>query len=497
MKKSPRMSVCCLGRWLLLAGLLSVPVSLARAEVKLPVLFSDHMVLQRDHANPVWGWADPGEEVAVVLAGQTKKATADAAGKWRVVLDPLPVGGPHELVVEGKSNRLAVQDVLVGEVWVCSGQSNMQWSLNDTLDADLFKVTAHYPQLRMITVPVLGTQEPQQDFRGAWQPAVGDAIAPFTGVGYLFGLTLHQALEVPIGLIHDSWGGSSCEAWVPRPLLEADPQYQPLMERWRRIEAHPNEGNNRDQLGNQHRPGNLYNGMLMPIIGYGIRGTVWYQGESNAGRAYQYRHLFPLMIQSWRDAWQQGDFPFYWVQLADFMDEQPEPGESDWAELREAQTMTQSLPNTGQAVIIDLGEGNDIHPVNKEEVGRRLARWALAKDYGISIAHRSPEYRAMEKEGNRIIISFDYVGGILKPFDVNEVRGFTIAGADRKFVKAQAAVVESDRSKVAVWSDAVADPVAVRYAWANNPVCNLRSSNGLPVTPFRTDDWPGVTAQNK
>jgi sialate O-acetylesterase len=203
------------------------------------------------------------------------------------------------------------------------------------------------------------------------------------------------------------------------------------------------------------------------------------------------------MIKAWRDAWQQGDFPFYWVQLADFMPEQPAPGDSAWAELREAQTMTQSLPNTGQAVIIDIGEANDIHPRNKEDVGKRLARWALAKDYRVDIVCRSPEYKSLEKQGNKIVVSLDYVGGELKPFDVNDIRGFTIAGEDRKFVPAQAKVLDNDKTKVEVWSDQVADPVAVRYAWADNPVCNLRSTSGLPVTPFRTDDWPGVTANNK
>ena len=207
--------------------------------------------------------------------------------------------------------------------------------------------------------------------------------------------------------------------------------------------------------------------------------------------------MFPLMIRTWRDAWKQGDFSFYWVQLADFLAEPTAPCDSTWAELREAQTMTQQLPKTGQAVIIDLGEGNDIHPRNKEDVGERLARLALAKDYGIEIANRSPEYKAMEKQGNKIVLSFDYVGGELKRFDVDEFRGFTIAGEDRKFVVAQAKVADNDKTKVEVWSDQVANPAAVRYAWADNPVCNLRSGNGLPATPFRTDDWPGVTIDNK
>ncbi|MHB8969479.1 MAG: sialate O-acetylesterase [Pirellulaceae bacterium] len=468
----------------------------ARADVRVPALFADHMVLQRDLANPVWGWADAGEEVVVVLGDQKKTATAGADGKWRVALDAMPAGGPHKIVIEGK-NRIAIDDVLVGEVWVCSGQSNMQFPVAATRDADLTRITANYPKLRMISVPVLGTQEPQDDFKGTWQLATPDTVGGFSAVGYYFGLTLYQALGIPVGLIHDSWGGSSCDAWVPRELFEADPQYQALMDRWRAIESNPEKEENKSQLGNQHRPGNLYNGMLKPIIGYGIRGAIWYQGESNAGRAYQYRQMFPLMIRSWRDAWKQGDFSFYWVQLADFLAEPAGPCDSAWAELREAQTMTQQLPKTGQAVIIDLGEANDIHPRNKEDVGERLARLALAKDYNIDIANRSPEYKTMEKKDNKIILSFDFVGGELKPFDVNDLRGFTIAGEDRKFVVAQAKVLDSDKTKVEVWSDQVANPAAVRYAWADNPVCNLRSANGLPATPFRTDDWPGVTINSK
>jgi sialate O-acetylesterase len=244
------------------------------------------------------------------------------------------------------------------------------------------------------------------------------------------------------------------------------------------------------------RPGNIYNGVLLPTIGYGIRGVIWYQGESNAGRAYQYRDLFPLMIQSWRDLWHEGDFPFYWVQLADFLNEKTEPADSMWAELREAQTMTMSkLSHTGEAVIIDLGEGKDIHPKNKQGVAMRLARWALARDYGVSVPCQSPTYKSMEKQGNKIILTFDHVDGGFRPFDVKEPRGFTIAGSDRKFHNAQAKL--AGPSTIEVWSEKVSAPVAVRYAWADNPICNLYSSAGLPATPFRTDDWPGVTVNNK
>ena len=245
MLRLPQRSVRSCAALVVILLVLVVASSHVRADVKVPALFADHMVLQRDLANPVWGWADAGEEVVVVLGDQKKTATADAGGKWRVVLDAMPAGGPHKIVIEGK-NRLAIDDVLVGEVWVCSGQSNMQWPMAATRDADLARKTAHYPRLRMITVPILGMQEPQDNFQGSWQLTTPETVNNFTAVGYFFGLTLHQALDIPVGLIHDSWGGSACEAWIPRELLEADAQYQPLIDRWREIEKNPDA--NKDQL---------------------------------------------------------------------------------------------------------------------------------------------------------------------------------------------------------------------------------------------------------
>jgi sialate O-acetylesterase len=489
----------------------------SRADVKLPALFTDHMVLQRDQKDRVWGWADPDEEVTVSINGQTKAAKAGEDGRWEVTLDPIAAGGPYTMTVKGK-NTVTIADVLSGEVWICSGQSNMQWPVAAANHADLEIKAANHPGIRLITVPNRGTQEPQKDFHGKWELCTPQSVPGFSAVGYFFGRQLHETLHVPIGLINDSWGGSACESWVPRDRLAADPKYKPLLDHWKEIEDNyprakeayqaavkkaEQEGKRRprdlhdpegDMKGN-FRPGNIFNGVLLPTIGYGIRGAIWYQGESNAGRAYQYRDLFPLMIQTWRDLWKQGDFSFYWVQLADFLQEKSEPSESAWAELREAQTMTMKrLPNTGEAVIIDLGEGKDIHPRNKQDVAMRLARWALAKDYGVSIPCQSPTYRSMEKKGNKVVLTFDHVNGGFRPFDVQEPLGFTIAGEDRKFVNAQAKIV--GRDKVEVWSDQVSDPVAVRYAWADNPVCNLYSQTGLPVTPFRTDDWPGVTVNN-
>ena len=507
--------------------LLSLILMPAFAEVRLPAILGGHMVLQRDQSDRIWGWADPGEEVTVTLEKQSKSTRTGDDGKWLVELDPMPAGGPHTLTVKGK-NTVVFEDVLIGEVWLCSGQSNMEWPVSSANDPDLEIRTASFPRIRLITVPKMGTQEPQSDFKGAWQICSSETVRDFSAVGYFFGRLLHQTLDVPIGLIDNAWGGSACEAWVRRDLLAADERYAQLLERWAEIEksydhskalaefqtklADWRDAQEKAKAAGQQpplrpqqpanlltgnaRPANIYNGGIKPILGYGIRGAIWYQGEANASRAYQYRDLFPLMIRSWREEWKQGDFPFYWVELADFRDEKPEPVESDWAELREAQTMTMSvLPNTGEAVIIDLGEGQDIHPRNKQDVAKRLARWALARDYGLSMAYRSPIYKLMEKQGNTIALTFDHVGGGLKTFDAREVRGFAIAGSDKRFFWAKASIIGND--KVEVWSDQVTDPVAVRYAWADNPVCNLRNREGLPVTPFRTDDWPGITANNR
>ncbi len=469
----------------------------ARADVKLPAIFSSHMVLQQKQNDRVWGTADPDEEVTVKIGDQTKTAKADKDGAWTVTLDPLSAGGPHKLTVSGK-NTVTFDDVLVGEVWICSGQSNMQMSVNSSTDGDIESLAANDSQIRLITVPNVGTQEPRKTFNGKWEVCTPETVRHFSAVGYFFGRQLHQTLGVPVGLINDSWGGSAAEAWVRRDILEKDEKYKELMERWVAMEKKAESGDNgsKNQMHGNARPGNIYNGVLKPTIGYGIKGAIWYQGESNVGRAYQYRDLFPLMIQSWRDEWAIGDFPFYWVQLADFQNEREDPAESAWAELREAQTMTMArVPNSGQAVIIDIGEGKDIHPKNKLDVGKRLARWALAKDYGIKVPYQSPTYKSMEVKGDKIVLTFEHTGGGFRPFDVNDPRGFTIAGDDKTFHRAKAKILGDHQIEVS--SDKVSSPVAVRYAWADNPVCNLYSKDGLPVTPFRTDEWPGVTANNR
>lgn len=457
------------------------------------------MVLQQQHANRVWGWGDAGDSITVAIADQRKQTKVDDGGRWEVTLDPMNVGGPHRMQVTGH-NTITFDNVMIGEVWVCSGQSNMQWSVGQANDPDLETLTAKYPNIRLITVPRVGTQEPQNDFDGEWSVCTPQTAREFSAVGYFFGRQLHQTLDVPIGLIDNAWGGSACEAWINRDKLKDHGRFNELLEHWEGVEKQladeEDSRRKRNTLTGNQRPANIYNGVLKPTIGYGIKGVIWYQGESNAGRAYQYRDLFPFMIETWRDEWAQGDFPFYWVQLADYRAEKSGPADSDWAELREAQTMTMKLPNSGEAVITDLGEAIDIHPKNKQDVAKRLARWALAKDYGFkNLVHRSPQYKSMTKSENAITLTFDHVGGGMDTFDVREPIGFTIAGEDKVFKPAKAKFVGNGRgvTQITVSSDEVSEPVAVRYAWADNPICNVQNQEGLPLTPFRTDDWDGIT----
>jgi len=493
--------------FLLFAGF--TPKPFLRAEVTLPNIFGDHMVLQREQANKVWGRADSGETVTVEIAGQSHTATADATGNWQVKLQPLSLGDPLQMVIRGR-NEVRINDILVGEVWVCSGQSNMQWSVAQTENAALVAAAARTPEIRMINFPQVGSQEAIWTHDRPWMVCSPESVGRFSAVGYYFARQLHATLGVPIGMINNAWGGSAAEAWVERDVLKSTESMKALMERWEatekemgsavealsakkdRTEEETKRLNQaRGSLTGNSRPGNIFEGVLRSHLGYGIKGAIWYQGESNASRAYQYRELFPLMIKNWRERWGQGDFPFYYVQLADFKNENPTPGESDWAELREAQTMTMDrLPNVGEAVIIDLGEGKDIHPRNKLGVGMRLAAWALANQYGVEVPHRSPRYREMKIEGDKAILSFAHVEG-WRPFDVPAPLGFTIAGEDKVFHAAAAKILPDGRIEVS--SPSVPKPLAVRYAWADNPVVNLYSNQDFPLTPFRTDDWQGIT----
>jgi sialate O-acetylesterase len=495
----------------------------ASAELKLPAIIGSHMVLQQQQSNPLWGWDAPGTKVTVTFGSQTKQAEAGPDGKWTVKLDPMPASAqPQTLTIAG-SEQKELQDVLVGEVWMCSGQSNMGFVLRSDVNGDIESAASKLPNLRLIKVPRVGTQELQNDFAGKWEASTPETAAVFSAVGLIYGRYLHEILQVPVGLIDNSWGGSAAEAWVRRETIEKDPRFKRMIEGWVQREtdlqsekaktdfeaatekwkaaaakakaegkvAPRQPSSPAELLGGNARPGNIFAGVVHPTLGYGIKGVIWYQGESNASRAWEYAQLFPFMIEQWRKEWKQGDFPFYWVQLADFKNEEPSPGDADYAELRESQTKAMRLPNTGQAVIIDLGEGRDIHPRNKHDVAARLVRWPLAKDYGMKMPYRSPEYKSMDVHENGVTVTFDCFGSSLRAFDVPEVRGFAVCGEDKVWHWAKGTLKGKD--VVELTCDQVEYPVAVRYAWANNPVCNLYSENGLPATPFRTDDFEMMT----
>jgi sialate O-acetylesterase len=457
--------------------------TIALSAVKLPAVIGENMVLQRGQPVPIWGWADKDEEVTVTLAGQTLSTKAGDDGRWKVATATLDVGQPLELTVRGSSgNAITLKNILVGEVWVCSGQSNMEMGVNSCKDAPREIAAAKYPDIRLFTVGLTKAAEPRADCTGQWVACSPAAVPGFSAAAYFFGRELHTELNVPMGLIHTSLGGTPAQFWTSRKALESNPALKQLA---------------------AGESSCLYNGMIAPLIPYAIRGAIWYQGEANVGGAYQYRTLFPAMIANWRADWGQGDFPFGFVQITPF------GGYSDdWgldpaacAELWEAQTMTlKSAPNTGMAVTVDIADVekihpkdkdySGIHPTNKQDVGHRLALWALAKVYGRDRVYSGPIYKSMTVEGNKIRLQFEHVGGGLIASDGKPLTHFTIAGADQKFVPAAAAI---DGDAVVVGSDQVAQPVAIRFAWRDDATPNFANKDGLPASPFRTDTWKGVT----
>jgi len=462
--------------WLLVLAITCCLAAPAVAAVKPAALFCDHMVLQRDAKVPVWGTANDGEQVTVAFRDQ-EVSTVAKGGKWIVWLKPLEPGEPSDLTIAA-GYTITIKNVLVGEVWVCSGQSNMQWSVNGADNAEQEIAAANYPNIRLFTVARKPQPEPVDDCVGAWSVCSPETVGNFSAVGYFFGRCLNKELNVPIGLINTSWGGTIAEAWTSRPGLEGEGDFKPILER-RDAGFKPN---------NPNQASVLYNGMIHPLLPFAIRGAIWYQGESNRSRAEQYAKLFPAMITDWRKNWGQGDFPFLYVQLAPFRYGNADPAEC--AELWEAQLKTLSLPNTGMAVTTDIGNFTNIHPTNKQDVGKRLALWALAGTYGEDIVYSGPLYESMSVEGSKIRIKLNHVGGglLAKGGPLTE---FTIAGEDRKFVPAVATI---DGDTVVVQSDEVAKPVAVRFAWNDTPSPNLFNKEGLPASPFRTDDFPMITA---
>ncbi len=491
------------------------------ADVRLPSLISDNMVLQQDSNAPIWGWAQAGEQIKITLGDLPPVETiADKTGKWLVKIKTPKAGGSCEMVVRGK-NILLVKNIMFGEVWVCSGQSNMEMPMayratyfTGILNYEKEIFQTDYPQIRFFKVEKKTAQTVQHDCCGSWVQCTPATAADFSAAAYFFGADLYKKLNVPIGLIQTAWGGTSVESWMKKQVLESDPDFEPILKRFDEADANYPQAVQEylqkmrewkkacEQAKAQKQkppmepflplgptyfraPSVLYNAMVVPLIPYGIRGVIWYQGESNAERPYQYRKLFPAMIKNWRADWGQGDFPFYYVQIAPF-------SYKNWArpiytpELREAQLRTLSIPNTGMAVTMDIGDLNDVHPKNKQEVGRRLALWALAKTYGqIGIVYSGPIYKSMKIEGNKIRLYFDHTGSGLIAKD-GPLREFTIAGEDKNFVDASAII---DVDTVVVSNDKVQKPIAVRYGWRNAAQPNLFNKEGLPASSFRTDDW--------
>jgi sialate O-acetylesterase len=625
----------------------------SKADVTLPRIFSSNMVLQQGSEIPVWGWAAPGERVTVTLGKAVVRTTTGRNGKWSVRLPRFDYGGPYTLTIAGK-NRIVLDNVLIGEVWIASGQSNMQWSVAQSKDAEEEIIKAVYPEIRLFEVPRTIAQFPQEDINaGEWKICSPENIAGFSAVAYFFGRELHQKLNVPVGIIQSAWGGTVAETWISGETIANDPDFAgPLQllrtmdletyeqERlnnlrelfggkvpsedsgivngkpvwtavdlddgdwkslmvpkfweeqgyasidgigWYRKEIYLTEeqsnsnvtlhlgkiddsditwvngieigktegvydkdriytidkkllqpGKNMLVVRVQDTGGNggiwgdpdnqflaigsekvdisgdwkfriskatvasvnvgpnsyptlLFNGMINPLVPYGIRGAIWYQGESNASRAAQYQRIFPALINDWRMHWKRGDFPFLFVSLANFRKAEETPGESEWAELREAQTKTLALPNTGMALAIDIGEAGDIHPQNKQDVGFRLALNALKIAYRQEILHSGPIFSTVEFTGNKAIVTFEHVGEGLKANDrYGYVKGFTLAGPDNVHRWAKAEIIGKNR--VAVWSEDIHDPVAIRYGWADNPDdLNLYNSAGLPANPFRSN----------
>lgn len=497
---------------------LLIGAGIAVADVKLPAIIGDNMVLQAGRPVSIWGWADAGEDVTVTLGTQKQTATANASGQWKVQLAPLKRGGPMEMIVAGK-NTIAIHNVLAGEVWICSGQSNMEFAVwnhgvfGGAKNAEQEVAAANYPQMRLFIVKRAVAGKPQTDVQGQWVVASPETVGNFSAVGYFFGRDLYRAMKFPIGLIDSSWGGTEAEAWTSDVAIEADPDLKVVADSWRqRIVDFPHileqyqqslndweksaeeaESNGKvavafpvapkDPRSHPWRDSGLWDGMIAPLVPFAIGGVIWYQGESNAEFAYQYRKVFSTMIEQWRKSWDEGDIPFLFVQLASYAPGSKNP--DAWPTLRESQEKTLALPKTGMAVAIDIGESYDIHPKNKQEVGRRLALTAESVAYGRKVEYMGPSYKSLKTDKGTLRLRFTHTAGGLVVRG-QSLLGFEIAGQDQQFSPADAKI-EGD--EVVLSSAQVSAPVAARYAWANDPKCNLYNKAGLPAPPFRTDDW--------
>ena len=507
--------------------ILLISVSIAynqQSDIRLPKILSDNMVLQRGTNIPFWGWSAPGEHITIKLGNHSAETVTTANGIWKLFLGPLEAGGPFELIISGK-NTITLKNVLIGEVWVCSGQSNMEMPVGNVatwysgvLNYKEEIAIANYPEIRLFKEGRTVSDKPQYDCEGIWSQCSPESVVDFSAVAYFFGRKLYKELGVPIGLIDASNGGTNIEAWMSKEVLSSDVDFKTSLDEFRlqmdeypkllkvyeqRMAQHKKEVEEakaagkpvpwREPMppagpGDKNTPSGLYHGMISPLIHMRIAGVIWYQGENNTGNPHLYEKLFPAMIGNWRQDWGQGDFPFYYVQLAGFNTNQTwwGGGGKNWVLLREAQLKTSSVPNTGMAVASDIGDANDTHMKNKQEVGRRLALWALAKTYGKNIFCSGPAYKSMVIKSNRIILHFDYVGSGLKSKEGTELKGFTVSGEDKKFYDA-IAVIRGDIIEVSCKE--VIKPVAVRYSWKDYPDANLCNRDNLPASQFRTDEW--------
>jgi sialate O-acetylesterase len=427
----------------------------ARADVTLAAVIDSHMVLQRDRPLPIWGWADPGEEVTVTLDAQKASAKADDKGSWKVTLKPVQADGKaHSMTIVGK-NKIVLEDLLIGEVWLGSGQSNMQWAISQSKGAKEFTAAADKPLIRLFNVPLVQNGTPAKDVKAKWAACSPKNVGGFSAVLYHFGVRLQNELNVPVGLINASWGGSRIEPW----------------------------------LVEEKSSGGMYNGMIAPIQPFALRGFTWYQGESNVGEGMKYRDKMETLIKGWRRVW-GAELPFYHVQIAPWSGY----GADSLPPLWEAQVASLKIPQTGMVVCTDLVDNiKDIHPSNKQPYGERLALWALAKDYGKkNLIYSGPLYKSMKVEGAKVRVSFTHVGGGLQAREGKTLSEFEIAGKDGKYVPAEATI---EGNTVVVQAQNVAEPTQVRYGWRNTANPNLMNKEGLPASPFRSLDWKGSTAE--
>lgn len=499
--------------------------SISIADVRLPAIFDNHMVLQQRMGAPLWGWANPGESVVVSGSwGSKTSAVADDNGKWMVNLDTPAYGGPFTVQVQGH-NRILLENVMIGEVWLCAGQSNMGWRLSATTDGVEDTASANFPDIRIFRSERAHSHEPQEDVVAEWKVCNPDSAALCSAVTFYFARKLHQELGIPVGVVLQPYAGTPIEGWMPKDIQWSDPRTKKIVEELDTESAGYDIGKARDQLaratelwkarkragepklrtpsnwGHQY-PGNIFNGMIHPVRPFGIRGAIWYQGERNAkdlAQAANYVNQLPLMIEYYRTSWNDfshgavaRDFPFYFVQLPSWLQDQSEPVEADaaWAVSREMMRLVSgTVKNTGMAVSVDTGDAILLHPIDKKPIGLRLAYLALKQTYGKEFVDYGPRYGSHEIKGDKVIVTFDSIGSGMMASHEGPLDAFAIAGPDRKFVWAEAKI---SKNRIFVSSKKVQEPIAVRYAWAMNPSKRnlLYNREGIPASPFRTDDWP-------